>query len=101
MLEAGVPADHIHVIPDEQQAIDTALRRARRGDLVMIFADAIARSWKQVIYFSPEAEAAPAPAVLPLRVSAPVDEMPLAALGGEAQFVQDERGVRLARESED
>ena len=53
----GVPAEQILVIPDEQPATDTALREAQPGDLVLVFADAITRSWKQVIQFRPEAPA--------------------------------------------
>ena len=55
LLDAGVPAEQIVVIPDEQAATDTALREAQPGDLLLIFADAITRTWKQVIQFRPEA----------------------------------------------
>ena len=49
-----MPAEQISIIPDEQEAIDAALRMGRPGDLVLIFADALTRSWKQVIKFRPE-----------------------------------------------
>ena len=52
-----MPAEQILVIPDEQAATDTALREAQPGDLLLLFADAITRSWKQVIQFRPEAPA--------------------------------------------
>ena len=52
-----MPAEQILVIPDEQAATDTALREAQPGDLLLVFADAITRSWKQVIQFRPEAPA--------------------------------------------
>ena len=52
-----MPAEQILVIPDEQTAIDAALREAQPGDLLLIFADAITRTWKQVIQFRPEAPA--------------------------------------------
>ena len=48
------------MIPDEQAAIDAALRMGRPGDLLLIFADALTRSWKQIIKFKAEASAAPA-----------------------------------------
>ncbi|MEJ2319170.1 MAG: cyanophycin synthetase [Gemmatimonadales bacterium] len=48
LLGAGVSADHIRVIPDEVEAVDTALETAVEGDLVLIFGDQIARTWKQI-----------------------------------------------------
>jgi cyanophycin synthetase len=51
LREQGVPAEAISVIPDEQAAIDAALHMARRGDLLLIFGDALTRSWKQIIRF--------------------------------------------------
>lgn len=54
LREAGVSEHQISLIPDEQQAIDAALRMAKAGDLLLVFADALVRSWKQVIKFKPE-----------------------------------------------
>jgi cyanophycin synthetase len=54
LLAQGIPAGAIHVIPDEQQAIDAALRMAAAGDLLLIFGDALARCWKQITKFNPE-----------------------------------------------
>ena len=48
LLAAGVAEAAIEQIPDEQQAIDAALRMGRPGDLLLVFADALARSWKQI-----------------------------------------------------
>jgi cyanophycin synthetase len=48
LLAAGVPEDHIRVIPDEVEAVDAALEIAAEGDLVLIFGDQIARTWKQI-----------------------------------------------------
>jgi cyanophycin synthetase len=97
----GVPESQISIIPDEQEAIEAALRMGRPGDLLLIFADALTRSWKQVTKFRPEGTA-------PVRkqtVAAPVLEAPTLleddyspALEG---LVRDERGVRLAREEDD
>jgi len=61
MLQAALKArgisDHrVAVIVDEQQAIAAALRKAEPGDLVLIFADALARGWKQITHFKPDAE---------------------------------------------
>ena len=99
----GVPKEAISIIPDEQEAIDAALRMGRVGDLVLVFADALVRSWKQIIKFRPEGapEAAVAPqqaAAVPVAEEAAFDESKFAALGG---VVRDERGIHLSREGED
>src|ERR1700759_929218 len=57
LVEAGVPKDAISVIPDEQEAIDAALKMGQAGDLLLIFADALARSWKQITKFKASASA--------------------------------------------
>ena len=57
LQDRGVPAAAISVIPDEQEAIEAALNMGQPGDLLLIFADALIRSWKQIIKFrsiSPE-----------------------------------------------
>ncbi len=100
----GVDESQISLIPDEQEAIDAALRMGRSGDLLLVFADALIRSWKQIIKFRPEgvpAKAAPAP--LP---SEPEDDP--AALANQARLrelmegaVRDERGIVFAREVDD
>jgi cyanophycin synthetase len=100
----GVPEEAISVIPDEQEAIDAALRMGQPGDLLLIFADALVRSWKQVIKFSPQGSAehpkakpaADAPMSLPGEGAS--DERFLASLEG---VVIDERGVHLSRETDD
>jgi cyanophycin synthetase len=102
LMANGVSADQIRVIPDEQAAIDSALREAEAGDLVFIFADAITRSWKQVIQFRPDA--APRPVDRAPRVSRP--EQVLVTSGGgladpRREFVRDSRGVRMAREEQE
>ncbi len=108
----GVPDAAITIIPDEQEAIDAALRMGRLGDLLLVFADALTRSWKQVIKFKPEGSVAaptPAPAPRPVAVTAasePADEgMPTAVPDDgalqAAGFVRDERGLRFVGEAGD
>jgi cyanophycin synthetase len=100
LMANGVPGDHIEVIPDEQTAVDTALREAEAGDLLLIFADAITRSWKQVIQFRPDA--APRPVERP-RTSRPEPVLATVIPALEdrrREFVRDSRGVRLAREEQ-
>ncbi len=65
LLAAGVPQSAISVIPDEQAAIDAALRMGQPGDLLLVFSDALVRSWKQIIYFRPDGAAGDAPAPSP------------------------------------
>jgi cyanophycin synthetase len=50
----GVAPDRIHEVLDERAAVDFTLRHARPGDLVVVFADDVTRTWKQVIYFGRE-----------------------------------------------
>jgi len=50
----GISESAIHVIPDEQAAIDAALRMAVQGDLLLVFGDALARCWKQITKFTPD-----------------------------------------------
>ena len=95
LLEHGVPEDHVEVLPEEQAAVDAALRRARPDDLVLIFADAITRSWKQVIHFRPDVPPVKVEAEPP-HVTAPVTAG--LALEQHGVLIRDERGVRLAKE---
>ncbi len=67
---AGVPDSAISIIPDEQAAIDAALHMGEPGDLVLIFADALVRSWKQITKFKPSGTAA-AQAPVPSFTAAP------------------------------
>jgi cyanophycin synthetase len=98
---AGVAETAIEQIPDEQQAIDAALRMGRPGDLLLVFADALARSWKQITKFAPEgAEPRSARNVeLPSLQPAPsADEAAVAAMEG---VIREERGLVFARHDED
>ncbi len=58
----GIGDERIALIVDEQQAIEAALRMARAGDLLLIFADALARGWKQITNFRPDESALVVPA---------------------------------------
>jgi cyanophycin synthetase len=118
LRERGVPVAAIEIIPDEQEAIAAALAMGRPGDLLMVFADALTRSWKQVIKFKPtqgtaadELAAAAHPAPTGLHPvgnlagrSSPGDPaMPVhedAALESTG-FVRDERGLRFVPEASD
>ncbi len=104
---AGVPESAISVIPDESEAISAALNMGKPGDLLLIFADALVRSWKQITKFKPAGVAAlsaPVPAAAPaldggpLPASAPEPAMPSFSLEG---LIRDERGVHYAPEAAD
>jgi cyanophycin synthetase len=97
LLTAGVAKEQIEMIPDEVTAVDHALAMARPGDLLLVFADAITRTWKQVIGFHPAAASASERAARPAIVETPIVSEPLPA---HDALVRDERGVRIKREPE-
>jgi cyanophycin synthetase len=98
LLANGVAAEQVEIVPEETAAVDAALRAAEPGDLLLIFGDAITRSWKQVIQYRPDATPRPA---APPRISRPEPVVPVLASPLEdrrREFVRDSRGVRIARE---
>jgi cyanophycin synthetase len=123
LREQGVAEGAISIIPDEQAAIDAALRMGQRGDLLLIFADALTRSWKQVIKFKPDDQAAPAARQPAVAAATTADDTgsgpgPGPRSGGAARqpdverlsddgpvlaagFVRDERGLRFVGEAAD
>ena len=115
---AGVSAAVISVIPDEQEAIEAALQMGAPGDLLLVFADSLVRSWKQITKFRPVGSA-PARTAAPFAASMgddpatasappPAGHAPMARVA-ETQssefnlegLIRDERGVRMAPEIED
>jgi cyanophycin synthetase len=101
LLAAGVPKDAVSIIPDEQEAIDTALKMAQSGDLLLVFADALARSWKQITKFRPAgAPDVPVRAATPppVNTAASIEPAPFTSLEG---LLRDERGIRVAPEVDD
>jgi cyanophycin synthetase len=97
----GVPEDRIEVIVDEQASVDAALKMARPGDLLVVFADNITRSWKQIIYFKGDDPAAVAEAPAPVAAPPPPPRPPTEPQLDGMTLIADERGVRLARETDD
>jgi cyanophycin synthetase len=112
---AGVPDAAISIIPDEQEAIEAGLRMGEPGDLLLIFADALVRSWKQITKFKPSGAAAPRSPEPPStaatglsRTAAPDPQGDLASGSAATDqewnpegLIRDERGVRLAPEIDD
>ncbi len=104
LLEAGVPASRFEIISDEAAAVDAALAHGRPGDLLVIFGDNLTRTWKQIIYYN-AGEAALSLVAPPVDDRSPV-LVPPHATDGEIgtsglTLIADERGVRLARETDD
>jgi cyanophycin synthetase len=60
LMLRGVPESAISIIPDEQEAIEAALNMGQPGDLLLVFADALIRSWKQITKFKSATSPAPA-----------------------------------------
>ena len=89
--------------PKTQAILDTAasaLDMAQKGDLIVLFADDVRRSWNQVIHHEADGGAARS-----TEISRPansfVEEDPEAfSLDSGARLIRDERGVRLARVEE-
>lgn len=105
LMGKGVAAEQITAIDSEREAVEAGLKMARPGDLLVVFADNITRSWKQIIYFKPEFGAA-----APARPN--LSEAPASALAGlpgledfsepaELELITDGRGVLIAPEASD
>ncbi|MGB0951809.1 MAG: cyanophycin synthetase [Planctomycetota bacterium] len=102
LMADGVPSDAIEMIPDEEAAVDHALNMARKDDQVLIFVDAIGRSWRQIQEFqSDEADAstedAHAPHTVDLGAFGSFQDL---GLDNEVELIRDERGVRIAASEE-
>ncbi len=109
LRDKGVSEAQITIIPDEQEAIDAALRMGRQGDLCWC----LPTRWPGPGSRSPSsaqkvpATAAPSTKAPPL----PVDDASDSLLGTKgdvgdgalesAGFVRDERGIRFVKDSED
>ena len=101
LLESGVDAARIEVIPSEAQAVQTALAMAREGDLVVIFGDNIKRCWKQVAgHKVGESDLESLPEEPPTQGFVQADPNAFRLEPG-AELVRDERGVRIARVDEE
>lgn len=99
LLECGVPADRIDVVPDEQEAIGKSLEMAASGDLILVLADDIKRSWKQIIYFNSAAKGADNTMRNTVVIDLPKGEG--FTFDSDVEIISDERGVRIAREEGD
>ena len=98
LIDKGVSEDRIDVIPDESASIEHALNLAAPGDLVLVLADKIKRSWKQIVQFKPLMSHAPA-VRRPETIVVP--DIEGFSLDANIALISDERGVRIAREDAD
>ncbi len=101
LIAEGVPAEQIEIIPDETAAVQHGLASSRRDDLLLVFADAIARTWKQIQEFQSEEQGDSDPGSGPSHAVDLSDFLDTGGLkdfgmGGEMELVRDERGVRVA-----
>ena len=99
LLEEGISADQIEVVPDEQEANTRALEMAETGDLILILGDNVKRTWKQIIYFNSgnrvDSNSKQSATTIDLPQFADLD------LDTDIEIISDERGVRIAREEGD
>jgi cyanophycin synthetase len=98
LLHHGVPEDAITIIPDEVEAVDHGLNMAEDGDLLVICGDNSARCWKQVVHFRDDDKTDPTPK--PSSTQPKIFGLEELESEGET-LIRDERGVRLARNTEE
>jgi cyanophycin synthetase len=103
LIANGVPEESIELIPEEAHAVQRALEMAKQDDLLLVFADAISRTWKQIQSFQPEG-------FEPTDSESETESTPdFGAFGGfedgnlgeldfesEVELIRDSRGVRVA-----
>jgi cyanophycin synthetase len=100
LKDAGVPDEQIEIIESEEDANRAALEMARGGDLVLVLADNVVRSWKQIIYFKP-GEDVVSEGHDRAAMQVPPDFVGNFSFDEDMELIRDERGVRIARESND
>ncbi|MDG1707428.1 MAG: Mur ligase family protein, partial [Emcibacteraceae bacterium] len=94
LMRNGVTEDAISIIPDEVDAIDTALNTAREKDLLVVIGDNVTRSWKQIINFGEEKDEDDEGETEQAIMATPYEDL----VDDTQQLIRDERGVRLARD---
>jgi len=99
LLELGIDDSNIAVIADEEAAIDYALNNAEEGDLLVITADDLARSWKQIINLNSDKEETKE--TIPGTKVFVQEKAKRFVLDQDEELIIDERGVRLASSDED
>jgi cyanophycin synthetase len=97
LMELGVDAANITVIADEEPAVEYALEAAEAGDLLVITADELTRTWKQIINFNTDvADVADDQEMIPGSKVYMPEKAKRFVLDQDEELIIDERGVRLA-----
>jgi len=94
LLELGIDESNIKVIAEEEAAIDYALNDAKEGDLLVITADDLVRSWKQIINLNSDKEETKE--TIPGTKVFVQEKAKRFVLDQDEELIIDERGVRLA-----
>ncbi len=95
LLDLGVDDKNIVVIADEEPAVDYALNMAQEGDLLVITADDLNRTWKQIINLNSDRKEGKK-TIPGTKVFVP-ERAKRYVLDQDEELIIDERGVRLAR----
>ncbi len=95
LLDLGVEDSNIVVIADEEPAVDYALNMAQEGDLLVITADDLHRTWKQIINLNSDKKVHKK-TIPGTKVFVP-ERAKRYVLDQDEELIIDERGVRLAR----
>ena len=101
LIENNVAAEQIEIIVDEVEANNAALKLAEAGDIVLILCDAVSRTWKQIIGFSPDKNIQVSSKVASNVTDIDINEYMDFQLDSDTELVRDEKGVHLAREQND
>ncbi|MBO45808.1 MAG: hypothetical protein CMJ96_02835 [Planctomycetes bacterium] len=103
LIANGVSEDSIELIPEEQNAVQRSLEMAEQDDLLLIFVDAISRTWKQIQDFQPEGmeSSGSNPKSEAATEFGSFGGFEQGNLGGmdfetEVELIRDSRGVRVA-----
>jgi cyanophycin synthetase len=94
LLESGIDDVNITVIADEEPAVDFSLHMASDGDLVVITADDLQRTWKQIINLNSD-KLEYKKTIPGTKVYEPEKEKRY-ILDQDEEIIIDERGVRIA-----
>ncbi len=95
LIDLGVKDSNISVIADEEPAVDYALNMAEEGDLLVITADDLHRTWKQIINLNSDKKVNKK-TIPGTKVFVP-ERAKRYILDQDEELIIDERGVRLAR----
>ena len=94
LVELGVDDSNITVIPEEEAAVDHALNAAEEGDLLVITADDLIRTWKQIINLNSDKKETKE--TIPGTKVFVQEKAKRFVLDQDEELIIDERGVRLA-----